>query len=194
MTNSTPKTFGINRNIWSFSRWTFTVSVVFGRLSFASITLSSFETLCALHSLTAPWSNWIMFHTYISFADIVWVLVYISCKSKIANLHNVVFRQQDVTCGQITVNTLGEVKESPITLCSTILQFIVIAGYNCMFFLLSVSWPGKGTEVKMRFVLFEPCVALCCQMKHMMESCDNVKHMELPSGKLWPEVKLNNIC
>jgi len=111
MTNSTPKALGINRNIWSFSRWTVTVSVVFGPLSFASITLSSFETLCALYSLTAPWSYWIILHTYISFADIVWVLVYISCKSKIANLHNVVFRQQDVTCGQITVNTLGEVKE-----------------------------------------------------------------------------------
>ncbi len=111
MTNSTPKALGINRNIWSFSRWTVTVSVVFGPLSFASITLSSFETLGALYSLNAPWSYWIIFHTYISFADIVWVLVYISCKSKIANLHNVVFRQQDVTCGQITVNTLGEVKE-----------------------------------------------------------------------------------
>lgn len=89
-------------------------------LSFLSITQNSFEKLSVynMHFLTVNYritlypSNRIKFNTYVSFADIIRVLVHVSGESEIANLHDVVFRQQDVTCGQIAVNTLEKVQET----------------------------------------------------------------------------------
>lgn len=44
--------------------------------------------------------------TYISFSDVIGVLINIPGKAKIANLHHVVLRQQYISCCQVPMNAL----------------------------------------------------------------------------------------
>ena len=47
-----------------------------------------------------------IFGTYISFSDIIWIFVNIPGQAKVTNFNHVLFRQEDVPCCQVPVDTL----------------------------------------------------------------------------------------